>query len=185
MLAVRDDRDRAAFARLYGHFAPRLKAFAMKGGTAADAAEDLVQDVMTTVWRKAHLFDPARAGVSTWIYAVTRNRRIDLARRARHPEPEELPWGPEPDAAPEEAVTLQQEGERLSRALAELPQAQRDLIARAYWGEASQSEIAAATGLPLGTIKSRIRLGLERLRRRMADRPDGPGTTKMTDHADR
>jgi len=162
--AVRDRQDRAAFAALFRHFAPRVKGFLMKSGADAGLAEECAQDVMTTLWQKAHLFDPARASVSTWVFTIARNRRIDALRRSRRPEPEELPWGPEPEPDQAEVLEAQQETERLGQALARLPEAQRVLVERAYWGEVSHSEIAAETGLPLGTIKSRIRLALERLR---------------------
>ncbi len=99
------------------------------------------------VWRKAHLFDPAKASVATWIYTIARNRRIDLARRVR-PEPEELPWGPEEEASAAETMVLQQETERLGQALRALPEKQKELIERAFFGELSHSEIAAQTGLP-------------------------------------
>ena len=162
--AVRDRQDRAAFAALFRHFAPRVKGFLMKSGADAALAEECAQDVMATLWQKAHLFDPARASVATWVFTIARNRRIDALRRSRRPEPEELPWGPEPEPDQAEVLEAQQETERLGQALARLPEAQRVLVERAYWGEVSHSEIAAETGLPLGTIKSRIRLALERLR---------------------
>ena len=93
MLAVRDRQDQSAFASLFDHFAPRLKGFLMKGGLPAAAAEDCAQDVMATLWQKAHQFDPTRASVATWVFAIARNRRIDLAHKDRRPEPEDLPWG--------------------------------------------------------------------------------------------
>ncbi len=164
MAAIRDRQDQAAFARLFSHFAPRLKAFLMKSGLAPDQAEDCAQDVMATVWKRAALFDPAKAGVSTWIFTIARNRRIDLARRGARPEPEELPWTPEPAPDQADVLAMQQDSDRLTKALAELPEAQRRIVERAFYGDLSHSEIAAETGLPLGTIKSRIRLALERLR---------------------
>jgi RNA polymerase sigma-70 factor (ECF subfamily) len=164
---IRSDRDQTAFARLFQHFAPRVKAFLMKSGADASLAEECTQEVMATLWHKAHLFDPARASVATWVFTIARNRRIDALRKQRRPEPEDLPWGPEPDADQEDALALQQESERLGAALRQLPAKQRDLIERAYFGDLSHSEIAAQTGLPLGTIKSRIRLALERLRHEM------------------
>ncbi len=169
MLAVRDRQDRAAFAQLFRHFAPRVKAFLMKAGTEAALAEDCAQDVLATVWQKAHLFDPSRASVATWVFTIARNRRIDIARRDRRPEPEALDWGGdshEPDQA--DVYEAAQETRRLSDALSTLPEAQRALVARAFYGELSHSEIAAETGLPLGTIKSRIRLALDRLRAKMS-----------------
>lgn len=169
MLAVRDRQDRAAFAQLFRHFAPRVKAFLMKAGTEAALAEDCAQDVLATVWQKAHLFDPSRASVATWVFIIARNRRIDIARRDRRPEPEALDWGGdshEPDQA--DIYEAAQETRRLTDALSTLPEAQRALVARAFYGELSHSEIAAETGLPLGTIKSRIRLALDRLRAKMS-----------------
>ncbi|MDW4500107.1 sigma-70 family RNA polymerase sigma factor [Sulfitobacter sp. D35] len=167
MTLVRDFRDRAAFAELFGHFAPRVKGFLIKSGTNADVAEDCTQDVMATVWRKAHLFDPSRASVATWIFTIARNRRIDLIRRQRRPEPEDLTWGPEEEPDQHDVLALQQESELLGAAVAKLPKAQRELIEKAYFGDLTHSEIAAETGLPLGTIKSRIRLALDRLRHAM------------------
>ena len=165
--AIRDRQDQAAFAALFGHFAPRVKAFLMKSGAGAALAEECAQDVMATLWQKAHLFDPTRAGVATWVYTIARNRRIDALRKARRAEPEELDWGPEPEPDMAEVLETQQETERLGRALAALPAPQRTLIERAFYGDLSHSEIAAETGLPLGTIKSRIRLALDKLRHQM------------------
>ncbi len=165
--AVRDRRDQAAFARLFDHFAPRVKGFLIRGGASPSEAEDVMQEVMATLWRKSHMFDASRASLSTWIFTIARNRRIDMIRRTRRPEPEDLPWGPNPEPPQAEALALAQETDQLGRAIAELPDAQRQLIERAYFGELSHSEIAFETGLPLGTIKSRIRLALERLRRQM------------------
>jgi len=165
--AVRDTQDKEAFAALFSHFAPRVKSFLMKSGASHDVAEECAQDVMATLWRKAHMFDPAKASVSTWIFTIARNRRIDMLRKQRRPEPEDLPWGPEAEPDQADAMALQEETDQLGQALAQLPEKQRTLIEKAYFGDLSHSEIAAETGLPLGTIKSRIRLALERLRHAM------------------
>ena len=172
LMRLREGGDQQAFARLYRHFAPRLRAFLIRSGSTPEAAEDCVQEAMASIWRKAHLFDPGRASAATWIFTIARNRRIDLVRRDRRPPPEELPWGPEADPAPAEAVALSQEGARLAVALRSLPDTQRSMVERAYWAELSHSEIAAETGLPLGTVKSRLRLALGRLRSEM---DAGPG----------
>ncbi len=164
---IRDKRDRAAFQRLFSHFAPRVKAFLMKSGTDASLAEECAQEVMATLWQKAHMFDPARASAATWIFTIARNRRIDAIRKQRRPEPEELPWGPEQEPDQADALALQQESEKLGAAIAQLPEKQKDLIEKAYFGDLTHSEIAEETGLPLGTIKSRIRLALDRLRHQM------------------
>ncbi len=168
MRRIRDDADTAAFAEIFGHFAPRVKGFLMRAGADETLAEECSQEVMATLWHKSAQFDPTRASVATWVFTIARNRRIDALRRQRRPEPEELPWGPEPEPDQEAVILMQQETEVLARALAELPQKQRHLIERAYFGDLTHSEIAAETGLPLGTIKSRIRLALERLRHEMS-----------------
>lgn len=168
ILRVRDQQDKAAFADLFRHFAPRIKGFLMKSGASAALAEECAQDVMATLWQKAHLFDPTRASAATWIFTIARNRRIDALRKSRRPEPEDLPWGPEAEPDQQEAMELAQDTERLAEALALLPDKQRELIERAYFGDLSHSEIAAETGLPLGTIKSRIRLALDRLRHKLS-----------------
>lgn len=165
--AIRDKQDTAAFAELFAHFAPRVKAFLMKGGADPSLAEECAQEVLATLWRKAHMFDPSRASVATWIFTIARNRKIDALRKQRRPEPEDLPWGPEHEPDQVEAIGMAQETSKLAEAIAELPQKQRVLIESAYFGDLSHSEIADATGLPLGTIKSRIRLALERLRHAM------------------
>ena len=164
---VRDHQDRAAFAALFQHFAPRVKSFLMKSGAAESLAEECTQDVMATLWTKAHMFDPTRASASTWVFTIARNKKIDAIRKMRRPEPEELTWGPEAEPDQEDVMSMRQESDRLKTAIRALPEKQRDLIERAYFGDLSHSEIAEATGLPLGTIKSRIRLALERLRHAM------------------
>ncbi len=167
LVRVRDNQDKAAFAVLFRHFAPRVKGFLMKSGTSASMAEECAQDAMATLWQKAHLFDPARASVATWVFTIARNKRIDALRKACRAEPEELDWGPEPELDQTEAMEAQEDTDRLGRALASLPDKQRALIERAFYGDLSHSEIAAETGLPLGTIKSRIRLALDKLRQHM------------------
>jgi RNA polymerase sigma-70 factor (ECF subfamily) len=170
MLAIRDQRDKRAFAQLFDHFAPRLKGFVIRSGAAPGQAEDIVQDVMLSVWRKAHLFDPERAQVSSWIYQIARNRQIDIARKNGRPLPEALKaeeTETEPDAG--QVLALEQETDVLREALNRLNPDQREMIEKAYLGELSHSDIAETTGLPLGTIKSRIRLGLERLRHELKD----------------
>lgn len=171
MLAIRDQRDKAAFAKLFDHYAARLKGFVMRAGAPKAQAEDIVQEVMLTVWRKAHLFDPERAQVSSWIYQIARNRQIDVIRKEARPVPEALTNEDEGDEEPDagQVIALEQESDKLRRALEKLAPAQREMIERAYLGELTHTEIREATGLPLGTIKSRIRLGLERLRHELKD----------------
>lgn len=167
MIRIRDLRDEKAFVQVFEHFAPRLKAFLIRSGMDAALAEECAQEALVTVWNKAHLFDASRASAATWIFTIARNKKIDVLRKQKRPEPEELPWGPEAEPDQENVIGLQQESELLAQALVGLPEKQRELIEKAYYGDLSHSEIAAQTGLPLGTIKSRIRLALDRLRHSM------------------
>jgi RNA polymerase sigma-70 factor (ECF subfamily) len=165
--AIRDNQDQTAFAELFAHFAPRVKGFLMKSGADASLAEECTQEVMATLWRKSHMFDPGRASAATWIFTIARNRKIDALRKQRRPEPEDLTWGPEAEPDQADAIGLRQETEHLAKAIKALPEKQRSLIEQAYFGDLSHSEIAKISGLPLGTIKSRIRLALDRLRHTM------------------
>ncbi len=163
---VANRRDREAFALLFDHFAPRLKSYFFKLGVSDQAAEDFVQEVMLTVWRKAELFDSAQAGVSTWIFTIARNKRIDAIRRERRPEidPEDPAIKGDEDPAPDDVVHASQMGDRVRSAVAELPAAQAELVRMSYFEDKSHTVIAEELGLPLGTVKSRIRLAVQRLR---------------------
>jgi RNA polymerase sigma-70 factor (ECF subfamily) len=165
---IRDEQDAQAFARLFGHFAPRVKAYLMKTGASEGLAEETMQEAMAIVWRKAGMFDPSRASAATWIFTIARNKRLDAVRKMNRPEPEDLPWGQDDPEDPAETVATSQEEQKLREAVAKLPERQRGVIEQAYFGELSHREISDLTGLPLGTIKSRIRLGLERLRHEMS-----------------
>ena len=167
MLMVSTSQDRSAFKQLFNQFAPRIKSFLMKAGADPTMAEECSQEAMATVWNKAKLFDPARASASTWIFTIARNKRIDAIRKIRRPEPDELTWPDGMEDAQEDALELKQQSEILADAIQNLPEKQRQLVEKAFFKELSHSEIALETGLPLGTIKSRIRLALERLRHAM------------------
>ncbi|MEZ5765560.1 MAG: sigma-70 family RNA polymerase sigma factor [Xanthobacteraceae bacterium] len=170
LLAVRDRRDQEAFGRLFDYFAPRLKSMLMRGRLRDSSAEDVVQDVMLTVWHKASQFDPHRADASAWIYRIARNRQIDLGRRRRPPALPDIleePETAEPD--PAQILGLQQEAERLRTAIEKLSPMQRTILERAFFDDLPHNEISSLTELPLGTVKSRIRLGLERLRYELRD----------------
>lgn len=164
--AIAHRRDRQAFSQLFEYFAPRLKGFALKRGISATAAEELVQETMLSVWRKAETFDPRRATVSTWIFTIVRNKRIDLLRRASYPEVEldELAEYPSDAAGPDDDTTWAQFGTHLRNAMQTLPQEQFDILHKAFFEEKTHRSIADELGLPLGTVKSRIRLALIRLR---------------------
>jgi RNA polymerase sigma-70 factor (ECF subfamily) len=166
IVAVGRFRDRRSFRTIFEHFGPRLKAYFQRQGVETAQAEDIVQDVMVTVWRKAATFDPARASAAAWIFAIARNRRIDIVRKERRPLPEadDPAIARDAPASPEFIVTASRDGDRLRDALATLPPAQAEIIALSYFEDLPQSEVARRLDLPLGTVKSRVRLGLERLR---------------------
>ena len=163
--------DREAFAELFRRFAPRIKSYLKRLGCETGQAEELTQETMVMVWRRAAMFDRRRASASTWLFTIARNKRIDALRRERRPEidPTDPALVPDPAPSAEEPLLLRQRAIRLAAALAELPREQAELIHLAYFDEHSQSAIAEARRLPLGTVKSRLRLALSRLRRSLEE----------------
>lgn len=166
LVAVGKSGNRDAFIQLFEYYAPRLKSFLMKGGFAADTADELAQDVMLTVWDKAGKYDPQKASASTWIYTIARNKRIDLFRKngRTKPDPHDPLLTPDGTPAADELVLSRQQQETLRHALKELPEEQASMLRKAYFEDKTHKEIAEESGLPLGTVKSRIRLALDRMR---------------------
>lgn len=164
--AVAHDRDRQAFTELFDFFAPRINAYLRRLGMQPGEAEDLAQEVMVVLWNKAHLFDPAKSSLSTWLFRVARNRRIDLARRVKtgQLDPDEPMLHPEPVEPPDKTMDGETRDARVREAMADLPAEQVELVRMAFFLGLSHSQIAEETGLPLGTVKSRIRLAFGRLR---------------------
>lgn len=164
------DRDRQAFARLFDHFAPKIKSYGMmlkSQHTSAQMAEELVQDVMIKVWLKAHCFDSEKASASTWIFTIARNCRTDFIRKANRINTSLTADDLWPMAEEEEPFTsLHQRRieKNIHSAVAQLPAEQADVLKRIYIEGKSHSEVSAATGLPLGTVKSRVRLAVSKLR---------------------
>lgn len=164
-------RDRRAFALLFQAFAPRIKAFLMRSGSDAGMAEEVTQEVMVTVWRRAETYDPAQAGAATWIFTIARNKRIDMIRREKRPQvdPEDPALMPEPLEQADDRMEAAQSADRLRHAMATLPEEQREILRMAYFEDKPHSAIAQECGLPLGTVKSRLRLALSRLRKDLKD----------------
>lgn len=158
--------DRAAFAALFGRYAGRIKAYMLRSGASAADADEIAQDVMVAIWRRAASFDPARAAASTWIFAIARNRRIDLVRRIRRPapDPDDPLWRPDPEPDGLDLLAQAQDESRVRAGLDSLAPEQRAVLVAAFYDGLSHGEIAAAQGLPLGTVKSRMRLAFRRLR---------------------
>jgi RNA polymerase sigma-70 factor (ECF subfamily) len=165
-------QDRGAFAELFMHYAPRVKAMMIRRGANTDRAEDLAQETLLRIWRKAAQFDPGRASASAWVYSIARNVSVDLMRREirasawlkEQGEPEEE------DLEEPELHLLVAERESLVRAtIATLPDEQLRVIRLSFFDGLAHSEIAELLGIPLGTVKSRIRLALQRLRDRLGE----------------
>jgi RNA polymerase sigma-70 factor (ECF subfamily) len=155
-------RDRAAFDELYRRYTRPVLGLALRRLGDRGRAEDALQEAFASVWRSAGSFDPARGAGAAWLYTVARNAIVDGARR--RPEPAvEAPDTAAPDAGPDERAEAAWLSWRVHRAIEGLPEPERRVIELAYWGEQSQSEIAAFLGIPLGTVKTRTRSGLARL----------------------
>jgi len=171
LLRVASSQDRSAFAFLFEHFAPRIKAYMMRSGSDANAAEEFAQEAMLMVWRKAESFDPSQASVSTWIFTIARNKRIDAFRRTNRPEldPNDPLLQPEPAEMQDAAIEDLQTAQSIENAISDLPKEQIDILRLAFYEDKPHSEIAEVTGLPLGTVKSRLRLALGKLRGKLGD----------------
>ncbi len=165
--SVAKNLDREAFAGLFDTLSPRLKSFMIRKGASPDMAEDLVQETMISVWTKAGLYDPSKGSVLTWVFTIARNLRIDRIRKESSRPLAELGDYDAPSDEPgsDEVLARKQEAQTVSRALAEIPVEQKAVLLLSFVEDVSQSEIARRLNLPLGTVKSRMRLAYDRLRK--------------------
>jgi RNA polymerase sigma-70 factor (ECF subfamily) len=168
---VAERADTVAFRELYQTYGPRVKAYMMRLGADAGTAEDLAQETLLTVWRRAQLYSAEKGSAATWIFTIARNLRIDRLRR-------EVPWQELPqdrpevaagDALPDEALAEKERQARVRAALASLPAEQQEVVALSYLEGLSHGEIAARLELPLGTVKSRMRIAYQKIRDRLED----------------
>ena len=166
MAAIATRGDRAAFAQLFRRFAPKVKAHLLARGAATGAADELTQEVMLIVWRKAGLYDAARGSVAAWLYTISRNALFNTTRGERRRQEDATMEFPEaaPPPTSEQALLAAEQGRALSVSLAQLPPEQREILEGAYWRGQTLQECAEERQLPLGTVKTRVRLALERLR---------------------
>lgn len=162
LASLSETRSKVDFSRLYEHFAPRVKAYIIRFGMPVAAAEELTQESMLAVWRKAHLYTRSKASASTWIFTLARNQCIDRLRREKAVEYEL----PEEEIDPDqrhygEHAVLE---ERMSGAISKLPEAQAQVLYLSYYEGKSHSEISEQLGIPLGSVKSRLRLAFSKLK---------------------
>jgi RNA polymerase sigma-70 factor, ECF subfamily len=162
---IATNRDRSAFERIFDIFAPRVKSFMIRKGASAEQAEDLVQETMIAVWSKAGLYVGERGSVATWIFTIARNLRIDRLRREKSnmfTDMEDFD-APSEDATAEESYGRMEEDSLVARALQQIPEEQKQLLIMSYVDDLPQVEIAQRLKIPLGTVKSRMRLAYRRL----------------------
>ncbi|WP_243367775.1 sigma-70 family RNA polymerase sigma factor [Microvirga solisilvae] len=171
LLSVGTGRDKDAFSALFQHFAPRIKTYLMRSGCPGNVAEELAQEALLSVWRKAASFDPARAGAGVWIFTIARNLRIDQIRRDRNAATYEPDPSDEPDLPPpaDSYLLASEREERVRTALKHLSEEQAKIVQMSFFHDKPHAEIARDLGIPLGTVKSRIRLAMDRLRNLLGD----------------
>ena len=166
LAAIAERADRSAFAELYRHFAPRVRAYLLRGGGDAGRVDDVLQETFAAVWRKAGLYDRRRATAAAWIFAIARNRRIDAYRRTRRPEfdPRDPALQPDPLPDGEQSLTAGQRAEAVRTALRSLSIEQREVLRLSFYEGETYAAISVRLGVPLGTVKSRARLAFGHLR---------------------
>ena len=164
-VAVREDRE--AFARLYRYFAPRLVSFLERSGLNGAEAEEVSQEALATLWRRASSYDPRQGAVSTWVFTIARNLRIDRARRAARATAGVEAIGqeaPELEPSAEDAQLAAERDEKVRRAMATLSPEQATVLRLLFFSEKPHAEIARELCIPLGTVKSRTRLAMAKIR---------------------
>ncbi len=172
ILQIAQHRSRESFAELFCRFAPKLKSYLVKLGCRPEQAEELAQEALLTVWRKADYFDPARAGAATWIFTIARNLRIDAIRRERRPDDwlDDPGLQPDPPPSADAVMAMGERDEQLREALSALPEEQAQVVRLSFFSDKPHSQISLELGVPLGTVKSRLRLAMNRLRAALEDR---------------
>jgi RNA polymerase sigma factor (sigma-70 family) len=171
MAAITAHADRAAFARVFKRYAPKVKAHLVARGAAAAVADELTQDVMLVLWKKAALFDARRGSVASWLYTISRNCLLNQIRHeSRRPVEIDVPPIDAVPATGEQQLAAAESRRTLAGFVEELPEEQREILHAAYWSGMTLQECATERSLPLGTVKTRVRLALGRLRKHL-----GPG----------
>tara|TARA_Y100000996_G_scaffold21720_1_gene15831 strand:- start:455 stop:1054 length:600 start_codon:yes stop_codon:yes gene_type:complete len=166
LINIAESQDIASFKKIFDYFGPRLKSFLMKSGADEAVAEEIIQETMTIIWTKADYYDPKVASPSTWIYTIARNKKIDILRKSKRAILEDIETAvlPPIESKADENIEHDQKFEMVAKYLDDLPADQLDLLKMNFFEEKSHGEIAEITKIPLGTVKSRIRLALEKIR---------------------
>ena len=163
---VAESQDIGSFKKIFDYFSPRLKSFLMRSGADETIAEEIIQETMTIIWTKADYYDPKMASPSTWIYTIARNKKIDILRKSRKAILEDIDTAvlPPVESKADENIEHDQKFEMITQYLDDLPEDQLNLLKMNFFEEKSHGEISEITKIPLGTVKSRIRLALEKIR---------------------
>jgi RNA polymerase sigma-70 factor (ECF subfamily) len=173
---VAAQQDKAAFTDLFSHFAPKIKRFGVNKLGSDALAKELVQETMTSVWKKAHLYSPEKGAATTWVYTIMRNAAFDMLRKTNTRSEQQLADDIWPLDALEENGDRSMEpfqdhllSKQLFHHVDSLPDAQRVVVQGVYFQELSQEQLAKQLGVPVGTVKSRLRLALAKLKQHMGD----------------
>ncbi len=171
MIAIAERSDRSAFQEIFDYYGPRIKSFLIKNGQTAGFAEEIAQETLLTVWHKADRFNPALASVSTWIFTIARNKKIDRLRKDSRPLPDvnDPSFSRSGDVCPEKSAWHSINANKVHVALSKLPADQRQVLAMAFIEDKAHARISETLGIPLGTVKSRIRIGMNKLRSLLAE----------------
>ncbi len=187
MLRIAQHRDEEAFSQIFSHFGPKIKAYGLSLNsmhTSPEMADELVQEVMIKVWEKARYFKPEKANVSTWVFAIARNCRIDYLRKMKRitsPLTADDLWPVFEEPVPEDLADLDKSGQQIEKIVDNLPTEQVAILREVYIEGKTHAEVARQTGLPLGTVKSRLRLAMEKLRVNLViDDAEVPGSSQST-----
>ncbi len=165
---IAENNSKDAFIQLFKHFAPRIKAYARKNGSSENESEDLAQETLITVWNKAKLFDSNKSAASTWIYAIGRNKRIDFLRRQKHPLPDYEDTLSDVVSSTQDLVVENEQMFSILRSVVnKLPLEQSEVLKKSFFEGKSHTEISKDLSIPLGTVKSRIRLAITNIRKKM------------------
>jgi RNA polymerase sigma-70 factor (ECF subfamily) len=160
------NQDKLAFNNIFRYFAPRLKSFLVKAGSTDSQAEEVIQEVMIAVWTKSSTYDSNKSSVSTWIYTIARNKRIDKIRKEKRHYLSESDEGLEipVDSTQEKEIFASQVSNSLKKYMSNLPEEQSKLLKLSYFYNKTHADISEELKIPLGTVKSRIRLALTKMR---------------------